>query len=151
MPLMGAALLTPAICFASTERYLLPIPEELTFQETTLILQWDDDDGSARTIEWGLFILDPLLGTTSFVEGLNVSAARRNRNGNLSVFLRLMQFVLPDGTARWSPVSHFIVTFAHPFRSPTMFTVAAANPGPGPGDVANNPPLHPGECWGASW
>lgn len=121
--LMDTALLTSAICFDSTDRYLLAIPERLTLQEPTLILQWNDDDGSARTLEWGLLIFDPFLDTFSFVDGLNVNATRRNRNGILLIHSGVMKFVLPDGGVKRSPASHFLVTFAHPFRSPSMFTV----------------------------
>lgn len=60
-----------------------------------------------------------------------------------------MDDALPHGRVKRNTASLIIVTYS--FRRPTMFTAAAANPGRRASDVANNSPLHPGECFGALW
>lgn len=51
----------------------MSIPPGNLTEDTDLLLQWDDDDGSARTIVWGLYAVHPFTGETTFTFGTNVS------------------------------------------------------------------------------
>lgn len=81
------------------DRYLFPISEDRISGDMTFLVQWDDDDFSARAIVCNVVAVDVETGETIYMEGANVRTTNDSvANPNSSYISTVGQIAIWNGS-----------------------------------------------------